>query len=130
CDVDVVGSESLLNEAEFILIYHEALQKLGLKDFTIKINNRKILSGIAEIIGKPQMIVDMTVAIDKLDKTGLVGLMKELLVRGFTAQDLAIQQPSIDMQGDNTIKIQQLKSAMSNSVLGLKGIAENEEVFN
>lgn len=130
CDVDVVGSESLLNEAEFILIYHEALQKLGLKDFTIKINNRKILSGIAEIIGKPQLIVDMTVAIDKLDKIGLDGVNKELLERGFTAEDLAVLQPIIDLQGDNTIKIQQLKSVLSNSELGLKGIAEIEEVFD
>lgn len=130
CDVDVVGSESLLNEAEFILIYHEALQKLGLKDFTIKINNRKILSGIAEIIGKPQLIVDMTVAIDKLDKIGLDGVNKELLERGFTAEDLAVLQPIIDLQGDNTTKIQQLKSVLSNSELGLKGIAEIEEVFD
>lgn len=130
CDVDVVGSESLLNEAEFILIYHEALQKLGLKDFTIKINNRKILSGIAEIIGKPQLIVDMTVAIDKLDKIGLDGVNKELLERGFTAEDLAVLQPIIDLQGDNMTKIQQLKSVLSNSELGLKGIAEIEEVFD
>lgn len=130
CDVDVVGSESLLNEAEFILIYHEALQKLGLKDFTIKINNRKILSGIAEIIGKPQLIVDMTVAIDKLDKIGLDGVNKELLERGFTAEDLAVLQLIIDLQGDNTTKIQQLKSVLSNSELGLKGIAEIEEVFD
>src|SRR5690606_9641580 len=130
CDVDVVGSESLLNEAELILIYHEALQKLGLKDFTIKINNRKILSGIAEIIGKPQLIVDMTVALDKLDKIGLDGVNKELFERGFTAEDLAVLQPIIDLQGDNMTKIQQLKSVLSNSELGLKGIAEIEEVFD
>lgn len=84
CDADVVGSDSLLNEAEFVLIYQEALSALGLKDFTIKINNRKILSGIAEVIGKPELIVDMTVAIDKLDKIGLDGVCKELLERGFT----------------------------------------------
>src|SRR5690606_36500284 len=70
CDADVVGSESLLNEAVFVLIYHEALSKLGLADFTIKLNNLKILTGIAEVIGKPELIVDMTVAIDKLDKIG------------------------------------------------------------
>src|SRR5690606_9668343 len=115
---------------EFILIYHEALQKLGLKDFTIKINNRKILSGIAEIIGKPQLIVDMTVAIDKLDKIGLDGVNKELLERGFTAEDLAVLQRIIDLQGDNMTKIQQLTSVLSNSELGLKGIAEIEEVFD
>src|SRR5690606_4284037 len=71
CDADVVGSDSLLNEAEFVFIYQEALSNLGLKDFTIKINNRKILSGIAELLGKPELIVDMTVAMDKLDKIGL-----------------------------------------------------------
>ena len=79
CDADVVGSDSLLNEAEFVLIYHEALSKLGLKDFTIKINNRKILSGIAEIIGKPELIVDMTVAIDKQDKNCFDGETKQLI---------------------------------------------------
>lgn len=70
CDADVVGSDSLLNEAEFVMIYDEALSKLGLKDFSIKINNRKILSGIAQIIDKADSIIDLTVAIDKLDKIG------------------------------------------------------------
>src|SRR6202044_1375776 len=83
CDADVVGSPSLLNEAEFVMIYDEALSKLGLKDFTIKINNRKVLSGIAEIIGKADNIIDLTVAIDKLDKIGLDGIIKELLEKGF-----------------------------------------------
>ncbi len=129
CDVDVVGSESLLNEAEFILIYHEALQNLGLKDFTIKINNRKILSGIAEIIGKPQLIVDMTVAIDKLDKIGLEGVNKELLERGFTNEDLEILQPIILLEGDNSSKLQQLKQVLASSEKGLQGISEMEEVF-
>src|SRR5450432_2545915 len=75
CDADVVGSDSLLNEAEFILIYDEALSNLGLKDFTIKINNRKILSGIAEVIDKADHLIDLTLAIDKLDKIGLDGVI-------------------------------------------------------
>lgn len=129
CDVDVVGSESLLNEAEFTLIYHEALQALGLKDFTIKINNRKILSGIAEIIGKPELIVDMTVAIDKLDKIGIDGVNKELMERGFTEADLAVLQPIIGLQGNNSTKLQQLKSVLADSEIGLRGVAEIEEVF-
>src|SRR5690606_35470180 len=129
CDVDVVGSESLLNEAEFILIYQQALQALGLKDFTIKINNRKILTGIAEIIGKPELIVDMTVAIDKLDKIGLDGVNKELLERGFTTADLDILKPIIELQGNNEEKLQQLKAVLANSENGLKGIEEIEEVF-
>lgn len=129
CDVDVVGSESLLNEAEFILIYHEALSALGLKDFTIKINNRKILTGIAEIIGKPELIVDMTVAIDKLDKVGLQGVNKELLERGFTNEDLETLKPIIELQGKNDHKLAQLKTVLSSSEIGLKGIQEIEEVF-
>src|SRR3982750_1218214 len=99
CDADVVGSSSLLNEAEFILIYHEALNNLGLKDFTIKINNRKILSGIAEIIGKPELIIDMTVAIDKLDKIGFEGVTKELIERGFTSDDIDKLKPVILLEG-------------------------------
>src|SRR6201997_2399648 len=88
CDADVVGSGSLFNEAEFLMIYDEALGKLGLKDFTIKLNNRKILSGIAEIINKSDNIVDLTVAIDKLDKIGLDCVTKELLERGFSQADI------------------------------------------
>jgi len=130
CDVDVVGSTSLLNEAEFILIYQEAFERFGLKDFNIKINNRKILSGIAEIIGKPELIVDMTVAIDKLDKIGLEGVNKELLERGFTEADLAILKPIILLEGSNDVKLAALKTILSTSAVGLNGIAEIEEVFD
>jgi histidyl-tRNA synthetase len=130
CDADVVGSSSLLNEAEFVLIYHEALSNLGLRDFTIKINNRKILSGIAEIIGKPDLIVDMTVAIDKLDKIGFDGVTKELLERGFTVADIDKLQPVIMLQGTNEEKLESLKTVLANSEIGLKGIAEIETVFN
>jgi histidyl-tRNA synthetase len=129
CDVDVVGSESLLNEAEFILIYNEALSKLGLKDFSIKINNRKILSGIAEIIGKPDLIIDMTVAIDKLDKIGLDGVSKELLERGFTETDLEKLRPVILLEGTNEEKLTSLKEVLAESETGLKGVAEIEQVF-
>jgi len=130
CDVDVVGSESLLNEAEFVLIYQEAFERFGLKDFNIKINNRKILSGIAEIIGKPELIVDMTVAIDKLDKIGLDGVNKELLERGFTEGDLAVLEPIILLEGSNEAKLSALKVILSTSTVGLNGIAEIEEVFD
>ena len=129
CDADVVGSPSLLNEAEFVLIYHEALSNLGLKDFNIKINNRKILSGIAEIIGKPELIVDMTVAIDKLDKIGFEGVTKELLERGFTTADIDQLKPVILLQGSNVEKLTSLKSVLANSAIGLKGIEEIETVF-
>ncbi|WP_207533712.1 histidine--tRNA ligase [Desertivirga arenae] len=130
CDADVVGSESLLNEAEFVLIYNEALSKFGLKDFTIKINNRKILSGIAEIIGKPELIVDMTVAIDKLDKIGLDGVVKELVERGFTETDIEKLKPVILLEGSNEEKLESLKGVLQTSETGLKGVAEIETIFN
>lgn len=130
CDADVVGSESLLNEAEFVLIYDEALSRLGLKDFTIKINNRKILSGIAEVIGKPELIVDMTVAIDKLDKIGLDGVCKELIERGFTQTDIEKLKPVILLEGSNAEKLETLKKVLSTSANGLQGISEIETIFN
>src|SRR5471032_684614 len=130
CDADVVGSDSLLNEAEFILIYDEALSILGLKDFTIKINNRKILSGIAEVIDKADNIIDLTVAIDKLDKIGFDGVVKELLKRGFTQSDIEKIKPVILLQGTNEEKLASLRSALSTSTTGLKGCEEIETVFN
>lgn len=129
CDADVVGSDSLLNEAEFILIYDEALSKLGLKDFSIKINNRKILAGIAEIIGKPELIVDMTVAIDKLDKIGLDGVVNELLTKGFTQTEIDQLEPVILLEGSNAEKLEKLKGILATSEVGLKGIAELELIF-
>src|SRR5690606_20018084 len=129
CDVDVVGSDSLLNEAEFVLFYHEALTKLGLRDFSIKLNNRKLLAGIAEILGKPALIVDMTVAIDKLDKIGLEGVNKELLARGFVNEDLEKLQPIIQLQGTTNEKIEQLKKILQRSATGLTGIDELETVL-
>ncbi|MCF8319356.1 MAG: histidine--tRNA ligase [Sphingobacteriaceae bacterium] len=130
CDADVVGSESLLNEAEFVLIYQEALSQLGLKDFSVLINNRKILSGIAEIIGKPELIIDMTVAIDKLDKIGLEGVGKELLERGFTQADIEKLKPIIELKGSNSEKVQALKKVLASSEIGQKGIEELEIIFN
>jgi histidyl-tRNA synthetase len=130
CDADVVGSDSLLNEAEFILVYDEALSRLGLKDFTIKINNRKILSGIAEIIDKSDNIIDLTVAIDKLDKIGLDGVIKELMERGFTEADIEKIKPVILLEGSNTEKLESLRSALSTSTTGLKGCEEIETVLN
>ena len=130
CDVDVVGSDSLLNEAEFVLIYQEALSNLGLSDFSIKINNRKILTGIAEIIGKPELIIDMTVAIDKLDKIGFEGVTKELLSKGFTDADIEVLKPVILLEGSNEEKLAQLKQVLASSEAGLKGISEIETVFN
>lgn len=130
CDADVVGSDSLLNEAEFVLIYDEALSRLGLTDFTVKINNRKILSGIAEIIDKVDNVIDLTVAIDKLDKIGLEGVKKELLERGFSEEDLAKIEPIILLQGGNEEKLQQLREVLATSAAGLKGCDEIATVLN
>jgi histidyl-tRNA synthetase len=130
CDADVVGSSSLLNEAEFIMIYDEALSKLGLKDFTIKINNRKILSGIADVIGKSDKIIDLTVAIDKLDKIGLDGVIKELLEKGFSVEDIEKLKPVILLEGPNDVKLQSLRDALKDSTIGLKGCEELQTVFN
>ena len=130
CDADVVGSDSLLNEAEFVMIYDEALGKLGLKDFTIKLNNRKILSGIAEIIDKSDNIIDLTVAIDKLDKIGLDGVTKELLERGFTQADIEKIKPVILLQGTNEAKLASLRDTLSKSETGLKGCDEIQTVLD
>ncbi|MBE7176867.1 MAG: histidine--tRNA ligase [Mucilaginibacter polytrichastri] len=129
CDADVVGSPSLINEAEFVLIYNEALSKLGLKDFSIKINNRKILSGIAEILEKPDQLIDLTVAIDKLDKIGLEKVLEELGQKGFTEEDHAKLRPFITLGGSNDEKFSHLKTALAASETGLKGIEELEAVF-
>ncbi|MGN6395708.1 MAG: histidine--tRNA ligase [Mucilaginibacter sp.] len=130
CDADVVGSDSLLNEAEFVLIYDEALSKLGLRDFTVKINNRKILSGIAELIDKSDNIIDLTVAIDKLDKIGLDGVKKELMERGFSAEDIEKIEPVILLEGSNAEKLASLRHALAASATGLKGCEEIETVLN
>jgi histidyl-tRNA synthetase len=130
CDADVVGSASLLNEAEFIMIYDEALSLLGLKDFTIKINNRKILSGIAQIIDKSDNIIDLTVAIDKLDKIGMDGVVKELMEKGFTEADINKLQPVILLEGNNDEKLASLRDALKDSDIGLQGCDEIQTVFN
>jgi histidyl-tRNA synthetase len=130
CDADVVGSDSLLNEAEFILIYDEALSQLGLRDFSILINNRKVLAGIAEVIGKPELIIDMTIAIDKLDKIGMEGVKKELQEKGFSEGDLRKLEPIIALQGSNIEKIASLREILKQSETGLRGIEELEKVFS
>lgn len=130
CDVDVVGSDSLLNEAEFICIYDEALSNLGLTDFSIKINNRKILTGITDILGKPESIIDLTVAIDKLDKIGFDGVQTELLSKGFNTADIEQLKPIILLNGNNVSKLESLKLILATSATGLQGINEIYTVLN
>jgi histidyl-tRNA synthetase len=128
CDVDVVGSDSLLNEVELIQIIDRVFEALGIS-VTIKINNRKILSGIAEIIGEPDKIVDITVAIDKFDKIGLDKVNDELREKGIS--DIAIEklQPIICLSGSNDDKVAVLKNILSTSTIGLAGVSEMEEIF-
>lgn len=130
CDADVVGSDSLLHEAEFILIYDEALSALGLKDFSIKINNRKILSGIAEVIGKPDAMMDMTIAIDKIDKIGAEGVYKELSERGFSEEEIKKLELFIGVNGSNEEQLAHLQKQLQSSSVGLKGIEEMQKVFS
>jgi histidyl-tRNA synthetase len=136
CDVDVVGSDSLLNEVELIQIIDEGFKRLGVRTL-IKINNRKILSGIAEIIGQPDKIVDITVAIDKLDKIGLDKVKDELRERGVTEEAITKLQPVFDLNGSNEEKLEKLVTWMSPSTnikpvseVGLKGIEELKAVFD
>ena len=129
CDADVVGSDSLLYEVELVMIFDEALTNLGLDDFTIKINNRKILSGIAEVCGEVENIVPITVAIDKLDKIGKEGVIKELQERGISDKAIEKINPLFSLNGNNIEKLNSLKSFLADSEIGLKGIEELEYVI-
>lgn len=129
CDADVVGSDSLIYEVDFIQIFDEVLYQLNIPDFSIKINNRKLLSGIAEVCGESNKIIDITVAIDKLDKIGIDGVINELKEKGISEQAIENIQPLFSMQGSNEELLQQMKSYLASSEIGLKGIAELEYVF-
>ncbi|MDX1349032.1 MAG: histidine--tRNA ligase [Putridiphycobacter sp.] len=130
CDVDVVGSDSLMYEVELIQIFDQVLTNLGLNDFSIKFNNRKILTGIAEVVGASDKLIDMTVALDKLDKVGVDGVVKELLERGINQSAVQAMNPLFDWQGDNNDKIAKLKTFLATSSVGLKGLEELEFVVN
>ena len=123
CDGDVVGSDSLINEVELIQIMDEVFHRFGIR-VCIKMNNRKILSGIAEIIGEADKIVDITVAIDKLDKIGLDNVNEELRSKGLPEEAIERLQPIIMLQGSNQEKIATLKEVLSASETCLKGVAE------
>ena len=130
CDADVVGSASLLNEAEFIAIYFEVLGKFGLKDFSIKINNRKVLAGIADVLDRSDLLIEMTVAIDKLDKIGVKGVEKELIERGFTESNVEKLNPILQSSGSIDDQLLLLNTFLENSIIGKKGIEEIEEVIS
>lgn len=129
CDADVVGSDSLLNEVELLRLIDEVFTRFGIR-VAVKLNNRKILSGIAEIIGAPGKIVDITVAIDKLDKIGLDNVNAELREKGLDEEAVARLQPIILLQGDNRSKLATLRSQLATSETGKKGIEELEYILD
>ena len=128
CDADMIGSDSMLNELELVQMIDEVFRRLNI-NVVVKINNRKILAGIAELIGAPDKLVDITVAIDKLDKIGLDNVRAELRERGLTAEQIAALDPVFSLCGTATEKIQQLKALFVSVSVGLQGADEMEELF-
>lgn len=128
CDADVVGSDSLLNEVELIQIIDEVFHRFGIR-VAIKMNNRKILAGIAEVIGAPELLVDITVAIDKLDKIGLDNVNAELREKGLNDEQIEKLQPIIKLEGENHQKLQVIKETLATSEIGVKGVEELEFIL-
>lgn len=129
CDVDVIGSNSLLNEAELVQIIDDVFGRLKIRT-TVKINNRKILAGIAEVIGENDRIIDITVAIDKLEKIGLEKVNTELAEKGVSQDAIAKLQPILALEGDSKSKILQLETILNSSETGMKGVSEIQTLFN
>lgn len=128
CDVDVVGTDSPVSELELMQIVEEVYRRLGIR-VSLHINNRKILAGIAEVIGEPERIVDITVAIDKLDKTSIEQVNKELIDKGISAQSVEALQPILGLRGTNMEKLEQLETILASSETGKKGIEELRTIF-
>lgn len=129
CDVDVVGSDSLLHEVELIQMVDEIYRRLKI-NVRLLINNRKILAGIAEIIGFPEQLTDITVAIDKMDKIGLDKVNAELREKGITEEAITKLQPILNLQGNNQEKLEKLNDILKSSTIGLKGVEELRTVFD
>ena len=128
CDADVIGSDSLLNEAELVQIIDDVFSRLKINT-VVKLNNRKILAGIAEIIGENERLTDITVAIDKLEKIGLEKVNQELAEKGVSKVAIEKLQPILSLKGDTSAKINQLESILANSEIGLKGVNELQTLF-
>ncbi len=128
CDVDVIGSKSLINELELVQIVDEVFAKFGI-NVCIKINNRKVLQGLAEVIGHPDKLVDITVAIDKIDKIGLDAVKAELADRGIDEAGIATIEPVLVLSGTTEEKLATMKKILAASEAGMKGLAELEELF-
>ncbi|WP_289737207.1 histidine--tRNA ligase [Paramuribaculum intestinale] len=129
CDADVVGSDSLINEIELLQIIDEVFARLGIR-ITIKLNNRKVLAGIAEMIGAPEKLTDITVAIDKIDKIGLDKVKEELTERGLTDDAIARLEPVLAIGGDTKTRLNALKEILAGNETGLLGVAELQTVIN
>lgn len=128
CDADVVGSDSLLNEIELLGLIDDVFKRLGIS-VVIKLNNRKILSGIAEVIGEPDKLTDITVAIDKIDKIGIEKVKEELISKGISDESISKLEPLLKLSGSNSDKISELEKMLQNSEIGLKGIEEVKTVL-
>ena len=128
CDVDVIGSKSLINELELVQIVDEVFAKFDI-NVCIKINNRKVLQGLAEVIGHPDKLVDITVAIDKIDKIGLDAVKAELTERGIDEKGISTIEPVLTLSGTTAEKLAVMKEILASSEAGLKGLAELEELF-
>ncbi len=129
CDADVVGSDSLMNEIELVGMIDEVFKRFGI-NVIIKINNRKVLSGIAEVIGAPDKIVDITVAIDKIDKIGLENVNAELLEKGLSQDAVDALQPLLTLSGSNKEKLATLSTLLASSEVGMKGVEELRYVLS
>ncbi|GLU44458.1 histidine--tRNA ligase [Allomuricauda sp. NBRC 101325] len=129
CDADVVGANSLLQEVEFVQLYDAVFTDLGLIGTTIKINNRKVLSGIAEVIGAKHLLVDFTVALDKLDKIGEEKVKAEMLEKGISEAAITKAQPLFEMTGTASEQLEKLKSILADSEVGMLGVSELEEII-
>lgn len=129
CDADMIGSTSLLNEVDLVSLIDDVFQDLNI-NVSIKLNNRKILSGIAEFVGEADKIIDITVAIDKLDKVGLEGVNKEMEAKGVSPKAIEQLQPIINLSGSNSEKLEKLKALLASSEIGVKGVEEMSTVLN
>ena len=128
CDVDAIGSRSLLNELELVQIVDEVFGKLGIR-VCLKINNRKILAGLAEVCGAPDKLIDITVAIDKIDKIGLDAVKEELAEKGLTPAAVAVIEPVLTLSGSTAEKIARMREVLAASKVGCKGLDEVSELF-
>ena len=128
CDVDVIGSDSLLNEYELVRIIDEVFRRLKISS-AVKINNRKVLTGIAEMIGEPDRFTDLTIAIDKLEKTSMDEVLKDLSNRGFSSSSVEKLKQFVSLSGDTKEKLSKLELMLGNSSEGKKGIGELRELF-